>query len=106
MTFAHYCEEYYKAPWRHYKEFKGKYTSKDKITTIKKYLGYVRNLEDGVISTLNPASELLWDSKLYKGNRPFVNSGLRFIRAKTYFKFFYKLYKQEKCRPYFYDINK
>jgi aminoglycoside 3-N-acetyltransferase len=106
MTFAHYCEERYKALWRHYKEFKGKYTSKDKITTIKKYLGYVINLEEGVISTFNPASELLRDSKLHKSNRPFVNSGLRFIRAKTYFKFFHKLYKQEKCRPYFYDINK
>lgn len=106
MTFAHYCEEHHKAPWRYYKEFKGQYTCKNKITTTKKYKGYVRNLEEGVVSTLNPASELLWNIKLYKGNRPFVNTGLRFVKAKDYFKFFNKLYEQEKCRPYYYDIKK
>jgi aminoglycoside 3-N-acetyltransferase len=106
MTFAHYCEEYHKAPWRYYKKFTSQYTDKNNNTTTKTYLGYVRNLDKNIVSTLNPAADLLWEKKLYKGNRPFINNGLRFISSKNYFNFFSKLYEQKKCRFFYYDIKK
>jgi hypothetical protein len=79
---------------------------KNNNTTTKTYLGYVRNLDKNIVSTLNPAADLLWEKKLYKGNRPFINNGLRFISSKNYFNFFSKLYEQKKCRFFYYDIKK
>ena len=105
MTFAHYCEEIHQVPWRYYKKFTGKYTGPNKITLEKTYLGYVRDEEKGVITTLNPAGELLWERKFYKGNKPFQGSGLRYVTANDYYNLFNELFKKNKCKPYYYDIK-
>ena len=105
MTFAHYCEEIHQVPWRYYKKFTGKYTGPDKITLEKTYRGYVRNEEKGIITTLNPAGDLLWEKNIYKGNKPFQGNGLRYVCANDYFKLFNELFKKSKCRPYYYDVK-
>jgi len=105
MTFAHYCEEYFQVKWRYYKYFTGNYTNKYNLLEKKIYKGYVKKIDEGVETTLNPAGELLWEKKLYKGNRPFIKNGLRYVRSKDYFNLFKELFHKDKCRPYYYDIK-
>ena len=106
MTFAHYCEEYLQVPWKFYKKFTGKYTDKFKKTSLKEYKGYVRKLNEGVLTTLDPAGDLLWSKNLYKGFKPFQENGLRYVYAKDYFNLFEKLFKNNDSKPYYYDIKK
>ena len=40
---------------------------------------------DGIETHVNPMGELLWEKKLYRGDRPHVRSGLRTIRARDVF---------------------
>ncbi len=103
MTFAHYCEEYFQVPWKFYKNFTGNYKDKNGNSTIKTYKGYVRKINEGIDTTLDPAGELLWERNLYKGNKINEGNGLRFVYANDYFDFFKELYEQNKCKPYFYD---
>jgi len=106
QTFAHYCEEYFQVPWRYYKNFSAEYTNQNKETKVKTYKGYVRNLEKGVESTLDPAGELLWEKKKFIGNKPLIKNGFRYIRSKDYFDLFEKLYLDNNCDPYYYTIKK
>ncbi len=106
MTFAHYCEEYFQVPWRFYKKFTGKYTDKKKITITKTYKGYVKKLDEGIQTTLNPAGELLWKKKHYKGFKPFEGNGLRYVYSKDYFDLFKELFYKNQCNPYYYDTIK
>ena len=65
----------------------------------------VRKEEKGIITTLNPAGDLLWEKNIYKGNKPFQGNGLRYVCANDYFKLFNELFKKSKCRPYYYDVK-
>ena len=105
QTFAHYCEEYFQVPWRYYKSFSGEYTNHNKETKTRIYKGYVRDLEKGVDTTLNPAGDLLWKKGKFIGNKPFIKNGFRYVRSKDYFDLFESLYLINKCDPYYYTIK-
>ena len=105
QTFAHYCEEYFQVPWKYYKSFSGEYTNHNKETKTRIYKGYVRDLEKGVDTTLNPAGDLLWKKGKFIGNKPFIKNGFRYVRSKDYFDLFESLYLINKCDPYFYTIK-
>lgn len=105
MTFAHYCEEYFQVPWRYYKNFTGEYSDKNGFSQAKTYKGYVRKMEEGIQTTLNPAGELMWKNGIYNGDKPFINSGLRYVQSKDYFNLFEDMFKKKKSIPYYYEIK-
>ena len=74
--------------YRYYKTFSGNYIGPDNLKRFKTYKGFVRKINEGIITYCNPASEILWEKKIYKGNKPFEKNGMRYIYASEYFNFF------------------
>lgn len=87
MTFYHHVEEVNRVDYRHFKSFTGEYTNMAGETKSKTYDLYVRNLDQGVITNVNPAGELMWKAGIYKGFRPNEGPGLRTILANDMFRF-------------------
>ncbi len=105
QTFAHYCEESFKVPWRFYKKFTGEYTDHNSNKNIKTYLGYVRKLDKGIVTTLDPAGELLWNRNLFYGHRPFEKSGIRYVYSQDYYNLFEELLEKRMSDPYYYTVE-
>ena len=106
MTFLHYCEEFFQVNYRYYKEFNGYYIDANKKKIYKSYKGYVRKLEDGIITSCNNAAEILWDRKIYKGSKPLSGNGIRYIFSNDYFSFFKECYLNNTLKGLFYDKKK
>jgi aminoglycoside 3-N-acetyltransferase len=87
MTFYHHIEEMHEVPYRYHKEFTGDYTDWHGTKTSRTYCLFVRNLEMGVLTHVNPMGELLWENGLYSGCRPKVETGLRVISSKDMYSF-------------------
>jgi aminoglycoside 3-N-acetyltransferase len=105
MTFYHYVEEMNNVPYRFHKRFTGKYTDEDGITSERIYGLFVRDLEKGVVSHLDPAGELLWEHGLYKGDRPRINSGLRIISAREMYTFVNEIIVSGRAEGLLYTIE-
>lgn len=87
MTMYHHVEELKRVPYRYFKDFSGEYTDADGRTGTRTYRIFVRDVEHGVVTNVNPAGELLWAEGLYRGVRPGVDTGLRTINATGMFDF-------------------
>lgn len=87
MTFYHHVEEVKRVDYRYFKSFSGDYIDSCGEREVRKYNLYVRNIERGVVTDVNPAGELLWNAGLYSGFRPKIKSGLRLINAQVMFNF-------------------
>jgi aminoglycoside N3'-acetyltransferase len=83
MTMYHFVEEKMGVDYRYFKTFSGSYQDLNGVISQQKYVLYVRDLDRGVVSNLNPMGEILWREGLYLGNRPGVGNGLRSIEAKS-----------------------
>jgi len=83
MTFYHHVEEMEQVPYRYHKIFKGFYTDGNGNQTEKSYGLFVRDLERGVLTHVNPMGELLWEEGLYSGCRPGKGCGLRVVSANS-----------------------
>ncbi len=105
MTFLHYCEESFQVNYRYYKNFSGYYIDHEQNKLFKKYKGFVRNLEQNIQTSCNNAAEILWNKKIYKGNKPFIGNGIRYIYANEYFNFFKECYEKNNLRNVFYTGN-
>lgn len=81
MTFYHHVEEMYDAPYRYHKTFRGLYTDWSGNTEEREYGLFVRNIEQGVQTHVDPMGEILWSDGCYRGDRPGEGSGLRVIEA-------------------------
>ena len=81
MTFYHHVEEMHDVPYRFHKTFTAEYTDFDGATTVREYGLFVRDIEKGVKTDVNPMGEILWDKGLYHGDRPGSGAGLRTILA-------------------------
>ncbi len=81
MTFYHHIEEMYEVPYRFHKKFSGDYTDWEGETSSRTYGLFVRDLEQGVLTDVNPMGELLWEMGLYHGERQFEGIGCRTIKA-------------------------
>ena len=81
MTFYHHVEEMHDVPYRYHKVFEGPYTGWDGIEQRRRFSVFVRDLDRGVETDVNPMGEKLWDLGLYHGRRPREGSGLRTINA-------------------------
>ena len=107
MTFYHYIEEFHKVTYRYFKEFSGDYTNAKGQTHKKKYKLFVRNVEHGVMTHVNPAGELLWENKIYIGSKPGNGNGLRTAHARDIFDFVTKeIIQKNKAEGLLYRIEK
>ena len=106
MTFNHHVEEVKCVDYRYYKSFDGAYTDSSGEMKNKKYDLFVRNVEGGVMTDVNPAGELMWQAELYSGFRPKEGAGLRLIMAQSMFNFIEKLIDNGKALGTLYSIEK
>jgi len=83
MTFYHHVEEMHGVPYRFHKRFTAPYTDLNGVTEERTYGLFVRNLEMGTLTYVNPCGELMWQAGLYSGSRPEEGSGMRVIRARA-----------------------
>ena len=81
MTFYHHVEEMHEAPYRYHKTFRGAYTDWLGNTEEREFGLFVRNIEQGVQTHVDPMGEILWANGLYRGDRPGDGCGLRVIDA-------------------------
>lgn len=87
MTFYHHVEEMHNVSYRYHKTFAGQYTDASSNTEFRTYGLFVRNIEEGVLTYVNPAGELMWEKGLYSGCRPDEGAGLRIISAQKMYDF-------------------
>lgn len=87
MTFYHHVEEMMDVPYRYHKNFTSKYTDLIGSTELKTYGLFVRDIEKGVKTYVNPIGDLLWKKELYKGSKPGEGNGLRVISARKIYDF-------------------
>ena len=91
--------------YRYHKDFEGVYVDESGMSSNRTYSIFVRDLERNIKTDVNPGGELLWKDGLYKGDRPYVNSGLRTIEANKMFKFLSKIIKEGSSLGNFYYIG-
>ncbi len=87
MTFYHHVEEMLGVPYRYFKEFEGEYIDASGQSSHRVYKLFVRDVENGVLTHVDPAGERMWQAGLYKGDRPKIDAGLRTVRAVEMFDF-------------------
>lgn len=105
MTFYHHIEEVKNVDYRYFKTFTGNYFGWDGVLSEKAYKLFVRDIVRGVKTDVNPAGELLWQTGLYKGFRPKVDTGLRVIKAVDMFNFVAKLIDDGKALGTLYSLE-
>ena len=105
MTFYHHIEEINKVEWRYFKLFKGMYIDKNFIQSEKEYSLFVRKIDLGITTHVNPAGELLWKEGLYKGDKPLKRSGLRTINSKNLFDYISEIIISGKAENILYKVS-
>jgi aminoglycoside 3-N-acetyltransferase len=105
MTFYHHVEEMLEVDYRYHKQFTANYTDQAGTTQAKTYSLFVRNLERGVRTCVDPAGERLWAEGLYLGDRPHSGSGLRTIHANAMYDFVADLIRAGKAEGLLYRIE-
>ena len=83
MTFYHHVEEMEQVPYRYHKIFRGWYTAYDEKPQEREFGLFVRNVDQGVKTHVNPMGERLWAHGLYSGYRPGEGNRLRVIAARA-----------------------
>jgi aminoglycoside 3-N-acetyltransferase len=105
MTFYHHVEEMKNVPYRFHKTFAGEYTDAAGSTSRREYGLFVRDLDKGVRTDVDPMGELLWEQSLYTGDRPGEGSGLRVIDANPLFASVARVIDDGKAEGLLYSIG-
>ena len=105
MTFYHHIEEIHQVDYRIPKEFTALYTDSKNRISKKTISLYVRDLDNGVRTLLDPVADLMWKKNLYNGDKPNEGMGLRVISANKMYSFVSHLIKQNKKRGFLYEVN-
>ena len=106
MTFYHYVEEALSVPYRFHKKFTGKYVCENGIEKIETFGLFVRKLEMGVTTFVDPMENILWEKGLYTGKRPFEGSGFRVIDAQALYSEVEEVIKTGSAEGILYKIEK
>ncbi|MEZ9761353.1 AAC(3) family N-acetyltransferase [Vibrio splendidus] len=85
MTFYHYVEEACLVDYRYHKEFVGSYIDAEGIKKERGFNIFVRDLNGGIETDVEPCGNLMWEKGLYSGNRFNQGNGLRVISAALLF---------------------
>lgn len=105
MTFYHHVEEMLEVTYRYHKSFTGSYTDLHGHETVRSYSLFVRDIESGVLTSVDRMGERLWDKGLYRGDRPGVDSGLRVISANNLFNETAAIISSGLAKDFLYDIE-
>jgi aminoglycoside 3-N-acetyltransferase len=105
MTFYHHVEEMHEVDYRYHKNFTGNYTDESGNTESKTYGLFVRNIEKGVLTHVNPAGELMWQRGLYSGCRPNEGCGLRTVSAEQMYNFVSDIIQSGNAKNILYRIE-
>ena len=105
MTFYHYVEESMSVDYRFHKQFTALYTDRDGETRQRTYGLFVRKVDQGVVTFVDPMGELLWEKELYRGEPPGIGFGLRVIDARSLYEEVSTVIKQGKARGLLYEIQ-
>lgn len=79
MTFYHYVEECFEVDYRFHKIFSGIYVDINGNSSQGSYSLFVRDIDRGVETHVDPMGEILWSKGLYTGCRPRNKHGLRVV---------------------------
>lgn len=105
VTFYHHVEEMHEVNYRYHKTFTGEYTDTSGNTESRTYGLFVRNIERGVLTHVNPAGELMWQKGLYSGFKPNEGCGLRTIPAQKMYEFVSDIIVSGKAKNILYHIE-
>jgi aminoglycoside 3-N-acetyltransferase len=105
MTFYHYIEESLNVSYRYHKTFTGPYVDEEGIEEARSFGLFVRKLDEGVVTHVDPMGEILWDKGLYTGCRPKQGSGLRVISAPRMFNEVAEVIREGKAQGLLYEIR-
>lgn len=105
MTFYHYVEEALNAPYRYHKTFTGQYIDELGIESTESYGLFVRDLEAGVQTHVDPMGEVLWAKGIYSGYRPNEGCGLRVVHAAELFDEVAKVLTEGRAKGLLYEIK-
>jgi aminoglycoside 3-N-acetyltransferase len=106
MTFYHHVEEMNAVPYRYHKEFSGAYTDAAGTTSERKDGMFVRDLERGVVTLVDPVGELLWARGIYRGQRPKEGTGLRVAAAREVYAAVTELIQSGQAEGMLYKIER
>jgi len=104
FTFVHYVEEIENVNYRYHKEFTSKYIDYDRKENIKTYNMFVRDIEKGVVTFLEPLEELFTKNNIMKKQKIYdieireidLEKSFEFIRDDIRFNNAKNLYRIEK----------
>lgn len=85
MTIYHHVEEMLEVDYRFHKTFTADYTDASGQTDARDFEIFVRDIDRGVLTHVNPMDEQLWERGLLTGCRPKEGHGLRVVRAQDVF---------------------
>jgi aminoglycoside 3-N-acetyltransferase len=105
MTYYHYVEEACSVTYRYHKTFTAAYTGLDGFTQERTFGLFVRDLNRGVVTRVDPMGERLWEKGLYNGDRPNQGFGLRTISAARMFDEVKTVIDKEEARGLLYDLE-
>ena len=105
MTFYHHVEETLGVDYRYFKDFTAPYTDQTGETRARTYKLFVRDLERGVKTDVDPCGEALWAAGLYRGERPCAGAGLRTIEARAMYNFVANIISRGDARGLLYSIE-
>lgn len=106
MTFYHHIEEMNDVSYRYHKTFTGEYTDERGVTEPRTYGLFVRNIDIGVLTHVNPAGELMWDKGLYSGCRYNDGCGLRTVSSQKMYEFISEIITSGKAQDILYRVNR
>lgn len=105
MTFYHHVEEMHEVPYRYKKTFVAPYTDAAGHTEQRGYDLFVRDIDRGVLTSVDRMGERLWDKGLYRGDRPGHNTGLRVIDANILFEETAAIIANGEAMDFLYEID-
>lgn len=105
-TFYHHVEEMHNVTYRYHKVFTGEYTNNTGITTTRSYSLFVRDLQKGVVTHLDPTEVLMWDNGLYTGDLHHEGCGLRVVSANKMYDFVSQIIISGKAQGLLYEIDR
>lgn len=105
MTFYHHIEEMHEVDYRFHKQFTGEYTDREGDTSTRTYSLFVRDIEKGVLTDVNPMGEVLWERGLYSGFRQGEGPGCRTIRANAMYDAVSEVIENGQARELLYSIE-
>lgn len=105
MTFYHHVEESLGVDYRFHKRFTAPYIGWEGEVSDRTYGLFVRKLDRGVVTHVDPMGEILWAKGLYSGDRPGKGSSLRVVECRPLFDEVANVIAQGRAEGTLYEIR-